>query len=838
MQTSQQHICAIIPTYNNAGTILDVVRRTHEQLREIIVVDDGCTDKTAELLRTIDFPITVVTHARNKGKGKALISGFRKAMELGFDYAVTIDADGQHYPEDIRVLLRAHEVHPNALIVGSRQFTDNNMPGKSKFANRFSNFWFTLQTTINLPDTQTGMRLYPLHQLYGLNLITSRYEAELELLVFAAWHNVPLVPVPIRVYYPPLEQRVSHFRPAYDFTRISILNCFLCVGALLFGYINMYWRTVLCFAYFGVTMLLIVNPLTWLFFALHGRNARSRALYHKMAWRVAAHYTRRILGLRLTVKGRQAAPVGYDQPAVSGQQSIIISNHQSFIDIIATLSLSPTIVMVVKDYVWYNPFLGVVARYLDCVPTSYDDERREQAVKRIVEEGYSLLVFPEGTRTTTGEIGHFHRGAFYYAEQYHLPIQPLLIEGMNDYMGKSRFMLKPADVTLTILPLIPADDRSWGATFRKRAKSLEQHYSALLHSNRQTVGILGAGVGGLFCGALLAQRGYSVTLLEQLPVYGGGLYSYTRNGETWNTGMHILSGMYTDGAVAQVLSSLGIKADCVQTTLDHSPAALIGEAEWQQSQRGVYRFVGGSQRLADELATYITRHGGRIITGERVKSITRQDEQFVVNDSWHFDRIISTLHPKQLLAATDLKLFRPITRKRVLATPETFGSFKTHISLQPNSVAYDPVTHFLPEHSLLVMTPCHEHEQQFARTIETVMPMEYSTLAPWQDDRKAHYTDYEAFKQQLEQQVIALIETIYPDIRKHITNIFSSTSLTFRDDFLSPEGAMYGLNKGVGSVCTHVHGFYLSGQNVFLHGLCGVVMTAQQTVNALCNDYD
>ena len=330
-------------------------------------------------------------------------------MELGFDYAVTIDADGQHYPEDIRVLLRAHEVHPNALIVGSRQFTDNNMPGKSKFANRFSNFWFTLQTTINLPDTQTGMRLYPLHQLYGLNLITSRYEAELELLVFAAWHNVPLVPVPIRVYYPPLEQRVSHFRPAYDFTRISILNCFLCVGALLFGYINMYWRTVLCFAYFGVTMLLIVNPLTWLFFALHGRNARSRALYHKMAWRVAAHYTRRILGLRFTVKGRQAAPVGYDQPAISGQQSIIISNHQSFIDIIATLSLSPTIVMVVKDYVWYNPFLGVVARYLDCVPTSYDDERREPNARQHPEhQSNEYELAPAGSQQCCkcGQHGH------------------------------------------------------------------------------------------------------------------------------------------------------------------------------------------------------------------------------------------------------------------------------------------------------------------------------------------------------------------------------------------------------------------------------------------------
>ena len=835
-QSKSTHICALIPTYNNAGTILDVVRRTHEQLRDIIVVDDGCSDDTLDRLSTLDFPVTIVSHPTNRGKGKALVSGFRKALELGFDFALTLDADGQHYPEDIPILLRAHDVHPNALIVGSRQFTDENMPGKSRFANRFSNFWFRLQTTINLPDTQTGMRLYPLHELYGLPIITSRYEAELELLVFAAWHNVPLISVPIRVYYPPREQRVSHFRPAYDFTRISILNCFLCLGALLFGYINMYWRTVICFAYFGLTMLFLVNPYTWLFFLFHGRNAASRARYHTFACRVAAHYVRLIAGLHLTIDDSQAS--------LTDRQSIIIANHQSFIDIVLCLSLSPKIVMVVKDYVWHSPFLGVVARYLDCVPTSFDDERREATVRRIIDEGYSLFVFPEGTRTTTGEIGRFHRGAFYYAEQYNLPVQPLLIEGMTDYIGKRQFVIKPSQVTLHILPEIPVGDRSFGANYKRLAKSLELHYSALLHSNRTRVGILGAGVGGLFCGALLAQRGYQVTLFEQLPVYGGGLYSYERNGETWLTGMHILSGLTPDGAVTRVLAELGLQADCIETILDHSPEDLIGKAEWEQSHDGICRFVGGSQRLADDLALFITRHGGRILTSQRVTRIEQQDPHlslFTVHCSRftvHCDAVVTTLHPKQLLTLTDLPLCRPATRKRILATPETFGSFKTYIRLRPGTLPYDPVTHYLPQHRLLVMTPCAECGQQFARTIETVMPLDYSELAPWHADRKADYAAYEAFKQRKEQQTLTLIETVYPDIRKQMIDIFSSTSLTFRDDYLSPEGAMFGMSEGVGAVRTHVRGFYLSGQNIFLHGLCGTVMTAQQTVQALCDDYE
>lgn len=824
-KSKSTRICALVPTYNNRGTILDVVRRVHQQLRDIIVVADGCTDDTLAQLATLDFPITVVSHDRNKGKGKALASGFRKAIEMGFDFALTIDADGQHYPEDIPLLLRAHEVHPNAMIIGSRHFTDKQMEGKSKFANRFSNFWFAVQTTIALPDTQTGMRLYPLHRLYGLSILTSRYEAELELLVFAAWHNVPLVPVPIRVYYPPKEERVSHFRPIRDFTRISILNCFLCIGAIVFGYINMYWRSVFCLLYFGIIMLFFVNPYTWIFFALNGRNAASRKRYHRFTWRLATHFTKHIFGLHLTKEGRW-----------NEQQSIVIANHQSFIDVIVCLSIHPDIVIVVKDYLWHNPIFAVVARYLDCFPTSYEDEQREAIVKRIIDEGYSLMVFPEGTRSQTGETGRFHRGAFYFAEQYKLPIQPLLIEGMTDYMPKGQWTLKPADVTVRILPSIEADDTSFGANYKKRTKSVEMHYHALLHSNRTTVGIIGAGVSGLFTGALLAQRGYEVTIFEQLPVFGGGLYSYERDGEIWLTGMHILTGMEPQGDVAQVLQSLGIEAHVTPTTVDHNPADLIGQKEWEQSVHGLSRFVGGSQLLANELSLYITRHGGRILISRCITDISqRDDRQFSISD-YLFDKVVSTLHPKKLLEATSLPLYRPATRKRILSTPESCGSFKIYVRLKPNTLPYDPVTHYIPEHRLLVMTPCSEIRQTYARTIETVMPLDYQELAPWHQDRQAHYDEYEAYKRHKEQEVLQLVETLYPDIRRQMIDIFSSTSLTYRDDYLSPEGAMFGMSEPVGSVRTHVNGFYISGQNVFLHGLCGVVRTAQLTTQALCED--
>lgn len=126
--------------------------------------------------------------------------------------------------------------HPDAMLIGSRNLRMENMPGKNTFANKFSNFWFKVQTGVSLPDTQSGFRLYQLDKLGSLWYLTSRYEAELEMLVAQCWKRVEMVPVKIDVYYPPAGERVTHFRPFWDFFRISILNTILCILALLYGY--------------------------------------------------------------------------------------------------------------------------------------------------------------------------------------------------------------------------------------------------------------------------------------------------------------------------------------------------------------------------------------------------------------------------------------------------------------------------------------------------------------------------------------------------------------------------------------------------------------------------
>lgn len=232
---NRERICVIVPTYNNEGTIADILHRIMNYTRNIIVVNDGCTDRTEEILKRLDGPeIIVVDNGRNRGKGVALKEGFKAAIYHGFEYAITIDADAQHFPEDIPLFIEAYLKNKGSIIVGERTLDASIMRQGSNFANKFSNFWFRLQTGIKMKDTQCGYRLYPLTLSHSGMIITSRYESELEFLVFSAWRGIPIVSIPIRIYYPPKEKRISHFHPFYDFFRISILNTILTFAAIVY----------------------------------------------------------------------------------------------------------------------------------------------------------------------------------------------------------------------------------------------------------------------------------------------------------------------------------------------------------------------------------------------------------------------------------------------------------------------------------------------------------------------------------------------------------------------------------------------------------------------------
>jgi len=229
---SEKKICILIPTYNNEKTLKRVIDGVLHYTGNIIAVNDGSTDTTSQILA--QYPqITVLSLPENKGKGNGLKIGFRKAKELGYHYAITIDSDGQHYPDDIPVFVEALlKEDKDILLIGNRNMSQDGIPKKSSFGNRFSNFWFWFETGIKLEDTQSGYRLYPLLKI-PKKYFTPKFEFEIEIIVRTAWRHIPVKNVPIKVLYDPAE-RVSHFRPFKDFTRISILNTILVTITLLY----------------------------------------------------------------------------------------------------------------------------------------------------------------------------------------------------------------------------------------------------------------------------------------------------------------------------------------------------------------------------------------------------------------------------------------------------------------------------------------------------------------------------------------------------------------------------------------------------------------------------
>ena len=222
----EQKVCVLIPTYNNHKTLKRVIDGVLEYTNQIIVINDGSTDSTSEILKDYQNQFIVIELSENKGKGNALRIGFKTAREKGYHYALTIDSDGQHFPHDIpNFITELEQKNKPVLIIGSRQMEQDGIPKKSSFGNKFSNFWFWFETGIKLNDTQSGYRLYPL-KFIPKKFWTNKFEFEIEIIVRTAWKGIEVTNIPIDILYDPNE-RVSHFRPFQDFTRISILNTFL-----------------------------------------------------------------------------------------------------------------------------------------------------------------------------------------------------------------------------------------------------------------------------------------------------------------------------------------------------------------------------------------------------------------------------------------------------------------------------------------------------------------------------------------------------------------------------------------------------------------------------------
>ncbi len=208
----------VIPVYNHEQKVCDVIQKALKLKVPVFVVDDGSTDSTFEKIKK-NKKINLLRHKVNTGKGSALMTGWAEASKTT-DWAITIDADGQHNPEDAIDLIKAIPDGLRPLVVGIRKgMSGENVRWTSRFGRKFSNFWVLLAGGPKMTDSQSGFRIYPLPESMNLNVISKRFQFEVEILAKAGWKKIPVIEIPVSVTYQPGEKRVSHYRPLVDFLR-------------------------------------------------------------------------------------------------------------------------------------------------------------------------------------------------------------------------------------------------------------------------------------------------------------------------------------------------------------------------------------------------------------------------------------------------------------------------------------------------------------------------------------------------------------------------------------------------------------------------------------------
>ena len=229
-------ICAIVPVYNHAAPAARVVAALGGLALPCVVVDDGSdADADARLERLIDpGRVELVRHAHNLGKGAAVVSGLRRAAELGFSHALQIDADGQHDVAEAPRLLAAAAAAPDAVVTGFPRY-DASVPRGRYYGRYATHVWVWINTlSRRIVDSMCGFRVYPIAPvlaLIGRQAVGRRMDFDVEILVRLDWAGVAIVNLPVTVRYP--AGTVSHFRLWRDNVLISTLHARLFLGMLV-----------------------------------------------------------------------------------------------------------------------------------------------------------------------------------------------------------------------------------------------------------------------------------------------------------------------------------------------------------------------------------------------------------------------------------------------------------------------------------------------------------------------------------------------------------------------------------------------------------------------------
>ena len=483
----------------------------------------------------------------------------------------------------------------------------------------------------------------------------------------------------------------------------------------------------------------------------------------------------------------------------------------------------------------------------------------------------------------------------------------------------------------------------------------------------KSVVIIGGGLGGLFCGAILAKEGLHVTVLEKNATIGGGLQTFTRFGEVFDTGMHVVGGLQPGGNIWRICRYLGIgdkvrvrevDPDCtdrlyfaedrryytiakgweayvetlakdfpherenlkryvdalyalteeldlfylrpMRTDLyNHSDEFLMAAddfiAKYISDRRlrsvvaymnplyggkeghtpayvhavisvlyinGASRFVGGSSHFANLLADVIREHGGEVVAGDAVTwvEVNNRKVAYVKTEmgrQYEADWYISDIHPCTLLKLMDESAFPKAFRRRMEEIPNSYSAFSLYIKMKKDCFPYinhseyftrryDEIWNFCSDGSswpmgFLLMTPPEENQGPWSDKVLVTAPMQFDMVRRWEDTAVGRRgSDYELWKQQRTDELLALVEELHPGFRESVEAVNASSPLTIRDFYGVKEGAICGFSKDCRNitlsqlpVVTKVSNLLLTGQNNNLHGFCGVPLTAINTCEAI-----
>ena len=297
------------------------------------------------------------------------------------------------------------------------------------------------------------------------------------MMVFASWNGVRLVNEQVNVFYPPREERISHFRPGKDFLRISLLNAVLCFLALLYGWpmtigrkVFALIRTIYSLLFFVINSMFVMTPIVYIYLSIGRITEKKKYNLHRMIRYMADFVLSRhgIPGIRYTQTNH--CNEDFSKP------SVIICNHQSHLDLIPLLAVSEKVIVLTADWVWNNPLYKYAIRNAEFLPASSGVENILPQLKSLVERGYSIAVYPEGTRSPDCSIGRFHQGAFYLAQTLDVDVLPLVLYGSGKALPKHGRLLAKWPMHMEIDPRISPERLRQEGTLRQQASYMRQYY--------------------------------------------------------------------------------------------------------------------------------------------------------------------------------------------------------------------------------------------------------------------------------------------------------------------------------------------------------------------------